>query len=660
MRANPALLSAMLAVATFLALGATDGGFYPTAWYAGALFLLGLLVMSLLALGAPRAVPRPVIIALALLTLYAAWTYVSINWAGQRGAAWDGANRSALFVLAYALLALWPFDARGAIAVLGLLGLGIAGIGLVELLRANAAAEPGAYFVDVRFAEPVGYMNANVALWMTGLLPCLFIASRRELPALLRGPALGGAALLAGLALLGQSRGWVLATPLALAFFLVACTGRVRLLVASLAVAAAALVVSGPVLAVHDDFSPDRFDGLVASAAEAILVAAVVLAVLGTIAALIDRRTEPGPVAARRIGMAAAALVAIALAGGLAAYTLAEGSPTEQVAESWRDFKGGGQGPQAGASRFATGGTNRYDFWTVAWEAFRDRPWHGLGVENFQEEYLRRGSSQEQPLYAHSFELGVVSQTGIVGAMLLFGGLAAALAGALRARAAPRPERAAAAAAAAVFVYWLLHASVDWFWELPGLTAPALAALGLAAGLAPRDGAAPQRLGAFRARVGAAAVGLVALVLFASFALPWLSAREVDRAARSWGADPDAALRRLDRAERLNPLSPRAPLIAATIALRVDRPALAKREFRQALEREPRNAYALLELGAIAAGDGERATGLRLLRRASGLSPRDPDIARALRRVNRGRPLDVRSLNRSILRRALGRGTQID
>ena len=133
----------------------------------------------------------------------------------------------------------------------------------------------------------------------------------------------------------------------------------------------------------------------------------------------------------------------------------------------------------------------------------------------------------------------------------------------------------------------------------------------------------------------------------------------MDDATRTWRADPDAALRQLDRAESLNPLSARAQLTAATIALQTDRLSVAEQDFSQALEREPRNSYALLELGVIA-GQNDRATGMRLLRRAHALSPRDPDIARALRRLRQHRPLDLPSLNRSILRKARNRGSKVD
>jgi Flp pilus assembly protein TadD len=131
----------------------------------------------------------------------------------------------------------------------------------------------------------------------------------------------------------------------------------------------------------------------------------------------------------------------------------------------------------------------------------------------------------------------------------------------------------------------------------------------------------------------------------------------VERAGRDWGAGPEAAFRRLDRAHDLNPLSARPSLTAATIALRLDRPRLAERWFEEALEREPNNEYALLELGAMASVRGDRRTALRLLGRAHALSPRDDEIAAALRRVRRGRLINLQLLNQRILESAVRRGT---
>jgi tetratricopeptide (TPR) repeat protein len=190
---------------------------------------------------------------------------------------------------------------------------------------------------------------------------------------------------------------------------------------------------------------------------------------------------------------------------------------------------------------------------------------------------------------------------------------------------------------------------VDWFWEFPALTGPALALLGMATALGPRRSAPAGR----RLPWPAAAAGALAAVLIAvSFGAPWLAERQLSRATEIWRSDPSGAFDRLDRAAGLNPLSSRAQLTAATISLRLGRTERAEREFREALEREPDNGYALLELGMIAAERGERVRARDLLRRARARSPRDQVVYQALDAVRRGREVDLDRINRRILRRA--------
>jgi O-Antigen ligase len=653
--ANPALAPVLLSVVVFVALAASDGGFYATAWYAAALFLLGLLAVTAVVLGRPGGVPRATLVALGLFAAYTLWTYCSIAWADQQGPAWDGANRTLTYLLVFALFALWPAERRGATLAIGCLGIGVAGLGLVQLLLANGAESPGQFFVAARLAEPAGYINANVALWTIGMFACVFTATRRELPVLLRGLGLAGAGLMGPLALMGQSRGWALALPLAVLLYLVLVPGRIRSLLAFAAVGIGTFAVSGPVLDIHDEFEPGRLDGLVADATGPILVMLGALFAVGVVAALADRRVDPagrGVQGLSRAAAGAAALVAIA-----ALVALATADPIDRASDAWNDFKSNEEQPIAGASRFSTAGTNRYDFWTVAWDVFQDHPVRGIGVENYQVEYLLRGESTEQPRYAHSLELGVLSQTGIVGALLLGGALLAAIwAGVLALRRLPgAPERACAGAALAVFGYWLLHASVDWLWEFPAVTAPAIAMLGLAGALAPRPEPAerPEARPAQRSRLAIVlAVVPLALVVSASFALPWIAERQVSKAAEVWRADPEAAFEHLDRAERLNPLATTAPLTEATIALRLGRAEHAESALRDALERERANSYALFELGLIAAARGERQEATRLLAETLRHSPRDVVVRDALADVRAGRRIRLDRINHAIVTRA--------
>jgi hypothetical protein len=648
---SPALVPALLATALVVALGATEAGFYPTSWMPAGLFLIALTGVTVIAVGPPRGIPRASLAALTFLAAYAVWTFVSIAWADQQAIAWEGANRTAIYVVVFALFTLWPVGERGARAVVGLFALGVAAVGLVELLRANASSEPLGYFIGLRLAEPAGYINANVALWTLGMLACLFTAASRETPLWLRPLFLAGAGVLGPLAVLGQSRGWALALPAALVLFILITPGRARLLFAIGAVGLATLVQRDRLLAVHDDFGPRPLDPLLQDAAMGILVGAAVLALVGLAWALADRRVELTGTAARRLGQAAAVLAVAAVAG--AAVVTVSSDALGGLGDRWEEFKEGG-GPASGETRFASGGSNRWDFWTVAWELFEEEPIRGIGMENFQVEYLRRGTSEERPQFPHSLELGVLSQTGLIGAVLLGGGLVMALVAAWRVRAAPRGRRGVAGAAVGIAAYWLLHASVDWFWEFAALTGTAMAMLGLAGALAPRpEPAADEAERPSRLPLPAAvAAALAAAALAVSIALPWGSELLVREASANWTEDPQGAFDQLDTAASLNPLSNVPQLTAASIALEIDDVPRARAEFAEALEHDPETAYALVELGAIAAERGQSAQALSLLRRALALTPRDEILRRTLRDVRAGRHVSVQALNERIRARA--------
>lgn len=669
--ANPSLIAACAGVVILLALAASEGGFYPVntsrnpglGWYPAALLALSLLAATAIAVPPRRPLPRPIVAALALLAAFTAWSYLSILWAEQQGVAWDGANRTALYLVLFALFSLWPMEARGAQVVLGALGLGLAGLGLVELLRANGADDPALYFASARLAEPAGYINANVALWTLGMWPCLYLACAREAAAPLRGLALGGAGLLGCLALLGQSRGWALVLVPAILLFVALMPGRARALGAVALTAGGVFLAKGPLLAVHDDFTERGFDALVASATRASLTVAAVLGVVGVLAALADRRTDLSHARSRAVNRAAVAGLAVVLLLAGAGAAIAAGDPAARLSDSWESFKDGGELSRDEGSRFSAADTNRYDFWSVAWQLFRDQPLRGIGSENFQTEYVAQGSSTEQPRYPHSLQLGVLSQTGLVGALLLAVALVAAVLAALTVRRrAGAAGGAAAGAGLTLFGYWLLHASVDWFWEFPSLTGIAFAGLGLAGAVAqgPERADSANGRAATRARpavrvLAIAGLGVTGGALALSLAAPWLAEREVNRAITSWPQSPSAAFERLDRAKSLNPLSPRPGLAAATIAVRVEDQARAATELREVLELEPRTSFALAELAALASERGEKRRSVQLFRRAAAHAPRDQVVAAALERVESGAVVDIRSLNDSYIRKVRSR-----
>jgi O-antigen ligase len=518
LRAAPATVPALGALA-LMVVWATDQAGYPlTHWAPGGLIVLALLAIALLAM-APRwaGIPIPVRVAVGALGAYTALSFLSILWAGVPGDAWEGANRTLLYLLVFALFACWA--QTGVTAALLLCGwvLAMVGVGLFVLLHLDAAAGAArliALLPGGRLVYPAGYVNANAAQWLMACWPALLLARERRLPSWLRGALAGGAVLLAEVALLSQSRGSVYAEPVMLVLVFALLPGRVRtfaLLVpvaAGIGIAAPAVLrvgervgalegangaaaPSSAVAAVHGAAALRSAEAAVNSAMVATLLSALLVGMVVAAGAALERRRTLSPAAAARAhrGVAAAAVVVLValLAGGWAAA----GNPVARARHAWDTFKSpkGYAANNTTGSRLTSGlGSSRYDFYRVALDEFAAHPLLGIGADNFAEPYLAHGRSTETPRYPHSVELRTLVQTGLVGALLAVVGLGAALLAAWRALARhPDPlARAVAAAAVAGFAYWVAHGSFDWFWEFAGLGAPAFALLGLACALAPR------------------------------------------------------------------------------------------------------------------------------------------------------------------------------
>jgi predicted Zn-dependent protease len=148
-----------------------------------------------------------------------------------------------------------------------------------------------------------------------------------------------------------------------------------------------------------------------------------------------------------------------------------------------------------------------------------------------------------------------------------------------------------------------------------------------------------------------AATAVAAVILALSFGAPALSERLVNRATSVYPRDPGKAFDELDTAAALNPLSPRPKVIAGRVALALHRPADAERYFRQALDREPKEPYTHLQLGAILFDGGRRAEGLRTLERAAALEPRVRVTTEALARARSGQRVDIEKINAALLAR---------
>ncbi len=660
LRAAPITAPTLLAVAVFLAWTPLDGGQPITRWAPGALVLLALLGLALVALAPLRwsALPGTVRVAALALGAFTVWSFLSLAWADDRGVALEGADRTLLYLVAFLLFALWPQRPATAAWVLGLWTFGIGVIAVVTLVRVGAAADPQTLFDGDRLTEPIGYANAEAAMWLMALWPAVTLAAGKRVPWPVRGIAAALAVVLLDVALLSQSRGSILALPVCAVLLVAIVPGRLRTIAVLIPVLGAAAAALPKVLDIGDALNGTDA-GAVRDAAGAVTSTVLLLALAaGAVVALVaawETLRPPAPATAARVRKAWTIVVVAGAIIGAAGGLVAIGNPVDRLDSAWHSFKGGYDDNTGSGSRLTSGlGSNRYDFYRVSLDVFADHPIAGVGADNFFQDYLERGDSNETPRNPHNLALRTLVQTGIVGTLLLLTAFVAALAAGWRAMRGADPLSAAVAGGAVLaFLYWVVHGMTDWFWEWAGLGAPAFALLGLACALAPRRVEEPKGDAApapARPRAVVIVLAGAALVIGAlAIAGPWQAERDVEQAGAVFAQRPFESYSRLDRAADFDPFSDRPALIEGSIALRYGDLARARKAFEQALDRNPRGQYATLELGAIASVQGDRARALALLRRAVALAPRDGTAQEALAVVREDGTVDIAALNRRIL-----------
>ena len=604
----------VLVVATGVLAWTETGSIDAGDWLLYAIFA-ALLLALVLAVGVAAEPPRAAVAGLAALVLLAVWQAISAAWSPLPSLARDDALLTLFYAAAFAV-ALLTVRGRveGLIVAAGVAALG-GGLAVATALAVRYGSDPATYFVpDGRLAWPVTYPNGDAAIFLVGLWPALVLAAERRVPALLRGLALGAAAAALAGWLLTQSKGGGVGLAASAVVVFAVSPQRLRLLVP----AAIAAVLVGPqfgtLTAAYN--AGNDFESAARHGAFTLfwLVAAAVVA--GTVYALLDRRIDVPDRARRIAGIAIAALAVAAAAGAVAAFFASVDHPRRFASDKWAAFKHMPSSDRT-ETHFFRLGSNRYDFWRVALDEFRDHPLAGIGARGFGPAYLVEGRSTETPARAHSIELDELSELGVPGLLLLVVGLGGPLLVCFRRL---RVREPAALAAFGTAAYWIVHASGDWNWTIPALGVPFFVLLGAGAA---------GRTGSLRPAVAWGGAAVAAAVALLAFAPPWLSARLSDQALSSSGS----RAANLRWARRLDPLSLQPYFVEAQTAASPD---AAIPPLRKAVAKEPRSAEARYELGLAYARAGRAREARQELRRALALSPRAVEIRDALSRI-RGR-----------------------
>jgi hypothetical protein len=627
-RVIPLIALAVIAgVWTWWALDA--GAYFGVVFYPGAAILALTLIALLVAAPWHAHLRGPALVALAALVLIALRIAISIIWSPAPEAALSDAHRVALYAVAFAL-GIWACHMLGRRMGLALLPLAVAGgiAGLATLISA-ATTDDAFPLIELGVLErPVGYHNANAAFFAIAFFAALGIAIDRDRDWRLRGVMVGTATLCSGLVVLSQSRGSVIAAIAGLVVFVLASRVRLRA-VAYLAAALLPMALVSPLLLDIYSTAAEGDDVLepLHLAAAGLGVASVLAALIGGVAARAGADLRPSPTTVQRAERALMLVVVLVVVGGSAALIAAADDPVDWVNQRFDEFRQGSD-PELQESRFAfNAGSERYDYWRVALDDALDDPLVGSGGGGFQYSYNQEGESEETPRDAHSVELELLSEQGVLALIFFIVFAGAATAGALRSRSLGPAATSLCAAALGAGAYWLVHASIEWFWTYPGVTAPVMAMLGAACApalLAPENEKPPRQL-----RIGGV---VAAAVLALTMIPPYLSERYVNEAYKSWQGDPEGAYRALDRAASLNPFSD-APLLAeGAIAREQEDTERAIAAFREAVDRKPDEWAGHYYLALLLASDDPQAA-LEELETARALSPRSDEVARAFEEI---------------------------
>jgi O-Antigen ligase len=641
-----------LPVGLFVIWAVHNGGYDTDTWYWGALLVLATLgVVLALGVARPR-LSKAAIVALCAFALYVAWSYLSIAWAQSPGDALQGSNRALLYLLVFALMLSIPWTVEAAFGLLLVFVLAVGVIAVVLLVRFASMDHVGALVIEGRLSAPTGYFNATAALFTMQALTAIVLSTRRELPFVVRGALLATACAGLELAVAVQSRGWLLTLPLIAIVGIAIVPDRLRVVAAAILPVLGTLFPLRTLLHLYTSANAAELSHTAGTAGKRGLVSCGVVLIVGSLVAWLDQRTHAAALGrgARRAIGATVAVAAVAL-GFAGAMVATHGHLFHFISRQWNGFSH--ETTSDTATHFAALGSGRYDFWRVALDAFLAHPVGGLGQDNFADYYILHRHTGEDPAWAHSLEFRLLAHTGAVGFVLFAVFVIAALTAAIQVRRHGRGLAAAVTGAAMLpFIVWLIHGSVDWFWEVPALSGPALGFLAMSGALRETQPATveePARPPRWRAARFAAAVaaGVAATVVLG---FPYLAVRETSIGSNLSASDPAAALSHLKTASRLNPLEADPGRVAGTIALQNGYFAEAQQIFQQVISREPGGWYGWFGAGLAASSLGDKSAAEHYLRGAQAINSRERAINDTITALNTSQPLTAdQALNLIVL-----------
>ena len=415
-RVSPLLL---LLPALVVALALDQGGFDPSAWvWSGTLAAWAAATATVV--GRDLRLSRSAWLWLASACAVLAWVALSWVWSARRTQTVLELRRTAVY--AAAVLALIVLVRRGSARhLLVATHAAITGVVLYALARYLTETRTYDTFEGTLLAQPLGYANAVGALAAVGIVLGIGLAADAHAPSR-RAVAAATAPVLATALVLTSSRGAVVALVIGLVATITAAEDAAPFVRTSL------LVAPGSALAAGAAAASRLSDGNATPVAHATWIVGATAATCAVGTALAAGRVRP--VTHPRRPASRLALAAVLVVGVIAA------------------------GVASGTSQ------PRNSLWGVAWHQFESHAALGSGAGTFALAWTRSGLVEDRggSLDAHSLYLETLAELGAIGLVLLLAFLLLPLASA---RQAP--------VAAGAYVVVLIHAGLDWDWEMPAV-----------------------------------------------------------------------------------------------------------------------------------------------------------------------------------------------
>ena len=466
---RPPVLAAVLAFLAITPVAAGQGGYFPVAW--------GWMGLAYAWVGATALVlrreirlSRAEIVMAAGALLVVLWTVATLLWTSNTTSTMLEAEH-VLAYLAFVAALLVTCERASAIGLLVGTWAAITTVALYSLSTHLGPAVFGFYQDPLqpgRLFQPIGYWNALGIFCVMGITLALGLVDRHG-PVVLRALAAASIAPLAATTYFTFSRGSWIALAVGVAWVVAFNPHRLRYL------ATALLVLPAPRRSQWR--MPRRYPQLTAETASPVPDRRT--RARGQRLRLAPQRRPPPPspsawplrslvssVPRRARQGFAGLLVVFALAcaaGGVAHY----GSPVSRAHHLYRSLTAPPPTVAPTSSlnnRLLSASLNgRQYLWRVALDQFDAHPIAGGGAGTYGSYWLAHRTCSLYVVNAHSLYLETLAEEGIVGLAALLLLLAPALVAAIRFRASPEVTVASGA-----YVAYLVHAAVDWDWQVSG------------------------------------------------------------------------------------------------------------------------------------------------------------------------------------------------